>query len=552
MAQKKRWKKISRREFLKFSAGAGLGLMATQCAVPQLTPVTAPSPEVTSVPAATEAVESVSPLLAAHDLSQIITHDPHRSFEGTYLLVDQVCYDTLVQYINNDYSKILPRLATDWQVSPDAKTFTFKLREEVRFHSGNLLTADVFKWSLERLKGIVGQPSYLMDPVESIEAPDDATLVINLSEPDATFVSRLTSPYFVPVDRDLIKEHGGTTDESDTADTFLTEVSAGTGPYMIGEYRRDEVLELVANPYYWEAPKISRILVQHFGEAAPMRFALEQGDIEIIASGMPSDQVEELRGKPNIEVAEAPSFLYFYCGWTQDPSKNEALANPLVTQAIKYALDYDGHKKLYPGSVRPASPVALGQAGALPEEEGFQYDPERAKQLLAEAGYPNGFDLTISTQSDTWLGYSYTRFAEKVQQDLTKVGINAKLETEPSPVFLPPFRAGEKEFSVVLFFPDYPDAANTLLFFSPAGPWGNRAKGWKDDEYVRLVNEAMLTVDTEQRLEMYRKAQRRLIDTSPHAILAQPPITVPYRDQLTGVYADALTTTRPQFIGRKT
>src|SRR5262249_57205198 len=114
-----------------------------------------------------------------------VSLDPHRAYEFTFLIIDQGCYDTLVTFERNNFSKPAPRLATRWQVSPDAKQLKFELRRGVRFASGNPVNAEVVKWSFERLRGIQGNPSYLMDPVESMEVQGDSNLTITLKQPDS-------------------------------------------------------------------------------------------------------------------------------------------------------------------------------------------------------------------------------------------------------------------------------------------------------------------------------------------------------------------------------
>src|SRR5262249_19147372 len=169
------------------------------------------------------------------------------------------------------------------------------------------------------------------------------------------FLPALAAPFFVPVDRDVIKDQGGTNDDKDKAGDWLTEHSAGTGSYGIQSFKRDDRLELESNPNAWAAPSIKRVLVRHFGEAAALRLALERGDLELIAGGLPSDQISALRQKPHVAVAEVPSLVFFYVGWTQDASMNKALANPKVGLAIKHAMDYEGYRKLFSGSARPAA-----------------------------------------------------------------------------------------------------------------------------------------------------------------------------------------------------
>jgi peptide/nickel transport system substrate-binding protein len=526
---------MNRRQFLQLSAAA-----ATMAAV--MDPLL-------NVPAAAQTA-SIKPLLAGRDLSDIQSLDPHRAYETTYLITDEACYDTLLTFNQNKFDKLVSRLATSWEVPPDGKKLTFRLRPGVKFASGNPLTADVFKWSLERLQRIQGNPSYLMDPVESVDAPNDSTLVINLKQPDATFLSVLTSPFFVPVDRELIKQHGGTNDSTDKADAWLTEHTAGTGSYAIKLFKRDDRLEFEANPGAWARPKINSMLIKHFGETAALRLALERGDIDLVASGLPNDELGQLKGRPHVKISQTPSFVIFYVAWTQDPSMHKALADPRVGQAIKYAMNYDSYKTLFPGVVRPAGQVPIGLPGALTEKEAIQYNPAHAKQLLQDAGYPNGFDVKISTEAGLYSGYDRATVVQRVQQDLAKVGIRGRAEIEESSVFLKKMRAGEKEFIVELTWPDYADALSLIEWFSPAGPWGKRSRGYKDDTLVQFINTARATIDTDKRIGVYRQAVRRLIDKSPMAVLFQIPQAVPYRDNLQNVYPDLITIIKPEIIAR--
>lgn len=523
---------ITRREFMKLSASFAAAAFVSERTLRLLTEAAA------------------APLLAGRDLSDIVSLDPHRAYEFSYLLTDQACYDTLITFEGNNFAKPVPRLATEWQVSPDGKKLTLKLRNGIKFASGNPLTADVVKWSLERLRGIQGNPSYLMDPVENLEAPDARTLLITLKEPDATFLAVLASPFFVPVDRELIKLHGGTNDDKDKADAWLTEHSAGTGSFEIKSFSRGDRLELETNANAWAPPKINRMLIKHFGGSAPARLALERGEIEIIAAGLPGDEISQLVGKAHIKVAQAPSFVFFYCGWTQDPGMNKALATPKVTAAIKHAMNYKSYETLFSGSVRIAAGVPQGLPGALSLNETVRYDPVLAKRLLAEAGYRDGFEIAISTQTGSHLGYSYTVVAQKVQQDLERVGIKGRLDIEESSVHLKKMRAGEKEFVVQLTWADYPDALSLLQWFNPSGTWGKRSRGWKDDRLVEVVRRAPEVVDSQKRLELYKEAQRGLIERAPFAFLFQVPQSVPYRDSLRNVYPDLLTILKPQAIER--
>ena len=163
--------------------------------------------------------------------------DPARGFEQIGGMVHKAAYNTLVTLDEADISKIIPDLADSWDVSQDAKTFTFHLHQGVTFqNSGNAMTSADVKWSLERAMGIKGNPSFLLDGITSVETPDPLTVVIKKSDADPAFVSKGSYSVFAVLDSKTVQAHGGTSgpdaNTTDQAEQWLNQNSAGTGPFV--------------------------------------------------------------------------------------------------------------------------------------------------------------------------------------------------------------------------------------------------------------------------------------------------------------------------------
>src|SRR5436190_19487881 len=182
--------------------------------------------------------------------------DPARGFEQITGMVHKATYNTLVTLAENDISQPVPDLASSWDVSPDAKVFTFHLRPDVKFQpSGNLMTSADVKWSLERAIAIKGNPSFLLDGIVKVDAPDPQTVVITKSDSDPAFISKQSFGVFGVLDSKTVQAHGGTNAPdaatSDTAENWLNQNSAGTGPFIMTKYTPDSEVDLQKFAGYW-------------------------------------------------------------------------------------------------------------------------------------------------------------------------------------------------------------------------------------------------------------------------------------------------------------
>jgi len=249
--------KLTRRAFLV--RGLATAAAAATLAVP-----TAALPTVTR---AAPSRQQLPTLVMALDQSDVRTLDPAREFEFAAAFIDLNCYDTLVQYNQDDFTRFEPALAKEWTISPDGTEYTFKLREDVKFASGNPLTAEDVVFSINRWKNIKGNPAWMTDSMAEIKALDQYTVVTRLKEPFADWLAVVSGPNASIVDMKLATEHGASAAEdagkSDTAEEWFNQNSVGSGPFILRGWEKNNVIRLEANPNYWRgAPRIGAVEVR--------------------------------------------------------------------------------------------------------------------------------------------------------------------------------------------------------------------------------------------------------------------------------------------------
>jgi peptide/nickel transport system substrate-binding protein len=492
------------------------------------------------------AAQAAKPLIVGRNIDDVITLDPGIAGEETYTVVLRGCYDTLVTTPADSTKQIVPMLAESWQVSDDLMTFTFKLKPDVKFNSGNPLSADDVKFSFDRLKNLVSQASYLMDPVKSVEVIDPATVRITLNNPDATFLGSLCSANFSVLDRKVVVDHGGTDQPgagkgTDGATDWLTQNSAGSGPYVLTGYTPKDRITMTRNAASWRSAGIDDVILQSAPDSSALQQILEKGDAEI-AWGLLTEQLNALKQNPDIETASTPMLGFMAVGFTCDPARNKAIADPKVQLALKYAVDYDGIRSLRDGAITPPSIIPVGLNGALePGKEGYTHDADKARALLAEAGYGTGFKTMMSASSTEIIGgVQDSLLAEKLQSDFGEVGVEVELDVQDEAIFRPKYRAGEIETVIGAYYVGTPTPYDLIDAWGPTGAvCVNRFK-WDAPNHpaTALFAEARKTADAEKQAALLQQAQRELLKDCPFQVLIQPVFSYPYRNDLTGVVAN--------------
>ncbi len=467
--------------------------------------------------------------------------DPARGYTQTTGFITRATYQTLVTFPDTDSSAIIPMLATEWSVSEDGLTYTFKLRNDVVFASGNPFTAADVAFSLMRLKYIQGNPAFLAANIVSVTAVDDYTVDIVLSQNDPAFLANLAnSNGFSIVNSKLVKENGGTDAEdaatADTAEAFLNSTSAGSGPYILERWERQVETVLVRNPnYVGDAPYFDRVIVTNIPEPATQKISLEAGDIDL-ALDLTSDQIMSLKNNPDIAISSSPGNIHHFLLMNRDPEIGGPVADPNVALAIRYALDYDGYLALW-GGVQPGSDLAVGLAGALGPDQAIKRDLDKARELMAAAGYEDGFEINLDYPDFTFQGVNMSTNAQKIQSDLAEIGIKVKLVPAEVQVALEGYRSGTQGFAYWFWGPDFLDPADFLAFL-PGGKVASERARWTperaDPEMLALIEQAKVETDQAKRVELFTQLQVMAQQDSAFAPFNQPNVLTAFRADIQG------------------
>src|SRR5215203_3291014 len=470
--------------------------------------------------------------------------DPGRSIETTTNMINHSTYDSLVTFEGEDLTTPIPRLASEWTVSEDGKSYTFTLQPDVTFASGTPLTSADVKWSFDRVRNLQSNPLFLVEKITGVEAPDPQTVVITLDTPYPGILPILASPSLGILDSALVSENGGTdaadAAETDTAEEFLNSQSAGSGPYMLTSYLPDQEVVLERNPNYWREPGgFDRIVIRNITEAATQKLQVEAGDIDI-ATGLSQDQVPTMQASEGVTVKSSPAATTFYVLMNNNPEVGGAFSNPLVQQAVRYALKNDEILALAgPGAVRLAGIIPTVFPGALDPAEATVTDQEMARSLISEAALDCvAGELSYASDSVIW-GVQMNILAQKIQSDLAEVGIELALDGLPRTTALQKYRDAKDQVGVWSWAADFPDASNFLVYL-PGRTVGTRA-GWPADAspeaeaLVETGEKAEATVDDEERIALYQEVENTIREIGPYAPLFQPAVPFAFRSDLSGV-----------------
>ncbi len=471
-----------------------------------------------------KAKEKVAVVGIATDLA---TLDPANAYEVYAVMMFYPMYDNLFKLVGENMSTPEPCLVDSYEVDGTSTTYTFKLKDNLKFASGNALTSKDVKWSFDRVKNLKSNASFQAEGVVSIETPDDKTVIVKLSEPDASFFAKLAGNAFCVLDSELLKKNGG--DDSENASTqdkareYLDKNSAGSGPYKLVSWTPNTELVLERNDNYWgEKAKLDRIIVKEIPDPNTQVQMLKAGEIDV-AFSINANHTAPLENDSNIEVYAKSSAVISFLMMNNDETIGGPLADSKVQQAIRLAIDYEGLKLLCgQGTLLPMANVPKGFVGALEREQG--QDIDKAKELLAEAGYENGFEAVFTVANYDSEGMPWSIMAQKIQSDLAKIGVVLKIETAEIGVVIENYRAGKSKFLIMHWSPDYFELNNQLAFI-PGNNVGLRAN-WKatdNQQLVDLANQIKGNLDQASREKQSQQMQQILAQESPFAFLLQHP-----------------------------
>ena len=362
------------------------------------------------------------------------TLDPGHVYEKYPQLIANACYENLFKFYENNGTP-QPCLADSYEFSEDGLTLTVTLKDGLNFASGNPITSADVAFSINRTKNLKGNPSFICDTIESVETPDDKTVVFHLNQPDSAILSKLTYSSMAVLDSAVVKENGGTDAEdassTDTAQSFLDSNSAGSGMYVLSSYTPDEEVVLEKNPNYWgEATNVDKYILKIQPDANTQMMTLSTGDIDV-ALNLTDDTMEELKSADNVEVVDGTTKMIGFVMMNMDEQYGGPVSDPDVQKAIRKALDYSGIRMICgDGTLTPYSIIQDGFMGSKGQRPDDYTNLDEAKQLLADAGYPDGFDVDMTVSDLDMEGILLTDLAQKVKDDLSQIGINVNIKTE--------------------------------------------------------------------------------------------------------------------------
>lgn len=427
----------------------------------------------------------------------------------------RLVFDSLYHRDNN--MKIVPWLATSYE-NPDELTWRFHLRQGVKFHNGNEFKANDVKFTLSRLVEDDSQFS-TRNFVDKVEVVDDYTVDIVTKEPYAAFMTRVVLWHMT--DEEYFNEVG--------AEGFASK-PIGTGPFKFVEWVKDEQMVFEANRDYWGgSPKIKTVIFKPIPENATRIAALETGDVDLITD-VPPDYVDQT--PEGVEIVTVPGTRAFYLGMNVNM---EPFDDVRVRQAMNYAVDVEAIiESVLNGLARRIDNPLLPEAFGYTPTPVYSYDPDKAKSLLAEAGYPDGFEMELDTQPPL------KEIAEALAGQLSAVGIQAKVNImekaalyakyEPgfSQAFLTSWGNSEADADGMLSKQFYSDRYRCNLL-GPEGEtgYGNTElgcyyTGYANAEVDEYVEAGAKTVDPEKRKEYYAKALKIIVEEPPWVFLYNP------------------------------
>jgi len=477
-------------------------------------------------------------LVIGIDISDTITLDPARQAQYTPPMTLEAAYDALITMTPGDYVNVKPALASKWGRTPDGKGWRFTLRDGVKFASGKAMTADDVKWSLDRVLYLQDQPAQYIANVARIDLVDPKTVDVILKNPAEPVLGILAAPAFVVYERKVLEQHGGDASQDaktkDQATTWLNENSAGTGPYRLVHWERNAQIQLARNDHYWAGkPPFERVIIRHIADSAAQLLALRRGDVDVAFNLIP-EQIATLKGAKDVRVESLTSLDFVYMAVTQEAGFNKALAVKEARQAIGYAIDYDGIKNSLLGgaAVRPAHFLPIGVSGsteAIAREIGFREDLAKSKQLLAKAGYPNGFEFEIAYGNAAIAGVSYQLLGQKIQSDLARVGIKATLNPMDQVNLRTTYTGGKSQGGVLTFW-NPPAVENELWAAATVERVAKRVHWTPPDDLVKLVHDAAAETDAKKQADLWVEYQKRVVDQANLIILFQPIYKIGVRD----------------------
>ena len=461
------------------------------------------------------------------------TLDPATNYDYSSTVL-MTAYESLIT-LKQGTTELSPCLATSWEPSADGLKWTFHLRDGVKFSDGTVMDAAAVKFSYDRMLKINQGAAWMFSAVKDIAAPDPKTVVFTLKYPYTPFLASIAQPCATGiVSPTAVKAHE---ENGDMAQKWLQDHTAGTGPYVVNGWTPGQQVVATRNKYYWRGwsgNHFERIIFLTVKEASTQNMMIEKGQADINPVVADLTNIKDLANKPGVKIEVNPTLVMHYITLN---TTRKPLDNVKVRQALAHAVDYNRIlSEFYNGYGEIAQgPVPKGLWGHDDSLPLYDFDLAKSKELLKEAGYPNGgFKLRLVYESGN---DTMSRIAQSLQANLKELGIDLQIEALTMPTIMDQFKSPETapDLRIDHWTVDYadPDDYLTAIFttgaFSPNG--GNRSF-YSNKTIDDLAARAQTISDQTQREAIYKQMQQIIVADSPVIWLVQPKAVIVMRDNL--------------------
>ncbi len=457
-------------------------------------------------------------------------------------------------------AEIVPAIAAAMpEVSPDGKTFTIKVKQGVKFAPpvNREVTADDFKYTFERMMrlprapatyfytGVVGAVEYQAKKtahISGFEAVDKYTVRITLKSPDLSFLKALTMEFTDVVPKEWVEKWG---------DKDFGRHPLGTGPFYMTEWTPGRQVVLKRNPNYRDKVWLDGVTYAMSFTPQTAFLKLERGEVDLLGDNLPPADIPQVMADPqwkgNVATQAKIAVMYFFMNVNFKPFDDVK-----VRRALSWAINRDKIVKLLAGQAQPLYQVyPPGMPGHQADKKWYGYDPAKAKQLLAEAGYPNGFKTTLYTDNVD----PDPKMLQSIQNDLAAVGVSGSIKTMSNDTF---YTLGSQPTKLSagssVWYMDFPDPADWIV---PLFSKSNTVEGgmdwsfWWDPKVEAMLTEAQAMTDAQARLAKYVEMQAYIMDQAPYVTLYSPITTTMFSKNVGGFYLHPVYDFDPQSYWRQ-
>lgn len=449
-------------------------------------------------------------------------------------VIEQI-FDSVVVY--DQKTNLIPSVAESWE-NPEPLQWIFHIRQGITFHNGEKLDATDVAYSFNRyLDPALDVPRKRLFMVEKVEVLDAWTVKVTLNQPFAPFLTVLTGASLSIVPKDLLESKAQELGGVKEAANWFSKHPVGSGPFKFVSWKKEVSIILERNENYWlKKPYLKKVVLRPIPESSVVTVELMSGGVDL-SEAIATDDIPRMQDDPDLVLSTVPGLNYFYMAFNLMPASGENSGNIVaaedtgvnpfrdirVRKAVYYAVDFDSIiKSLFPYGI--AGQHAYGQLppsmsafyDPVLTEYTLPYDPEKAKELIKEAGYPDGFKTRIFAPNDP----RREAVAVTAQTYLKAIGIDAEVKTLAWSVYLPQLASGDMDMFILGWgmSPDPYDVMWYLFHSSNWGPPGNRQR-YKNERVDELLVKATAEVDVSKRRAMYDEAQEIIASEYPHVPL---------------------------------